>query len=143
MDNLFKKSLKKTFRLFLSAKPHDEFPISLLQRSLKLAQEPPRGIKANMVSRYQKQPKTFTLCAADREFRKAVFGLSWFHTVLTERKKFKTLGWNVAYSFNDSDYQVCEDSIANYMGRLVDGMVPPDYVKGKIPWQAINNIVAE
>jgi len=62
-----------------------------------------------------------------------VFGLAWFHTVLTERKKFKTLGWNVSYSFNDSDYQVCEDSIANYMGRITD--VPNvDYQKGKIPW---------
>jgi dynein heavy chain len=133
MDTLFKKNLKKTFRLYLSASPHEDFPISLLQRSLKIAQEPPRGIKANMVRLYGNQPKTFTLCQADREFRKAVFGLAWFHTVLTERKKFKTLGWNVSYSFNDSDYQVCEDSIANYMGRITD--VPNvDYQKGKIPW---------
>lgn len=48
MDALFKKSIKKTFRLFLSASPHPDFPISLLQRALKIAQEPPRGIKANM-----------------------------------------------------------------------------------------------
>lgn len=104
MDTLFKKNIKKSFRLFLSASPHPDFPISLLQRSLKIAQEPPRGIKANMSRLYGNQSKAFTLCSADREFRKAVFGLSWFHTVLTERKKFKTLGWNVAYSFNDSDY---------------------------------------
>jgi hypothetical protein len=37
MDTLFKKNLKKTFRLFLSASPHEDFPISLLQRSLKIA----------------------------------------------------------------------------------------------------------
>jgi len=104
MDTLFKKNIKKSFRLFLSASPHPDFPISLLQRSLKIAQEPPRGIKANMVRLYTNQPKQFTLCADDRGFRKAVFGLAWFHTVLTERKKFKTLGWNVSYSFNDSDY---------------------------------------
>merc|ERR1719420_585931 len=135
MDTLFKKigNKKSPFRLFLSAAPHDEFPISLLQRSLKFAQEPPSGIKANMARLYANQPKQFTLCADDRSFRKAVFGLSWFHTVLTERKKFKTLGWNVSYSFNDSYYQVCEDSIANYMGRITE--IPnPDYVKGKVPW---------
>jgi len=134
MDTLFKKNIKKTFRLFLSASPHPDFPISLLQRSLKIAQEPPRGIKANMVRLYGNQTKAFTLCSADREFRKAVFGLSWFHTVLTERKKFKTLGWNVSYSFNDSDYQVCEDSIANYMGRISTDGPNMDYQKGKIPW---------
>lgn len=134
MDALFKKSLKKSFRLFLSASPHPDFPISLLQRSLKLTQEPPRGIKANMVRMYSNQPKHFTLCADDRAFRKAVFGLSWFHTVLKERMKFKTLGWNVAYSFNDADYQVCEDSIAGYMGRMTEMMPNPEYVKGKVPW---------
>jgi dynein heavy chain len=37
MDQLFKKKQKQTFRLFMTASPHDEFPISLLQRSLKIA----------------------------------------------------------------------------------------------------------
>jgi len=142
MDQLFKKKQKPTFRLFMSASPDDQFPISLLQRSLKIAQEPPRGIKANMVRLYANKPKAFTLCQDDRSFRKAVFGLSWFHTILTERKKFKTLGWNVSYSFNDSDFQVCEDSIANYMGKVTD--VPnTEYVKGRVPWQAIQYLIAE
>lgn len=91
---------------------------------------------------YANQPKVFTLCADDRGFRKAVFGLSWFHTVLTERKKFKTLGWNVSYSFNGSDYQVCEDTIAGYMGRITE-MPDPSWVKGKVPWQAIQYLIAE
>jgi dynein heavy chain len=52
MDTLFKKKIKPTFRLFLSASPHPDFPISLLQRSLTVAQEPPRGIKANMSRLY-------------------------------------------------------------------------------------------
>jgi len=62
--------------------------------------------------------------------------------VLTERKKFKTLGWNVNYAFNESDYQVCEDSIANYMGKITD--VPNlDFQKGKIPWVSIQFLIAE
>lgn len=137
MDALFKKNIKKSFRLFLSASPHDEFPISLLQRSMKIAQEPPRGIKANMVRLFSNQSKEFTKCADDKSFRKAVFGLAWFHTILTERKKFKTLGWNVNYSFNDSDYTVCEDSLANYMGKITDMGNMADFVKGRVPWQAI------
>lgn len=39
-------------------------------------------------------------------YRKAMFGLCWFHSIVIERKKFKTLGWNVEYSFNDSDFSV-------------------------------------
>ena len=50
------------------------------------------------------QKTDFTLVDQERSFRKAVFGLIWFHTVLLERKKFKQLGWNISYAFNDSDY---------------------------------------
>lgn len=36
MDMLFKKKLNPNFRIFMSAVPIDDFPISLLQRSLKI-----------------------------------------------------------------------------------------------------------
>lgn len=145
MDQIFKTiKLAPNFRLFLSASPHPEFPISLLQRSLKIAQEPPRGIKANMLRLYTNQSKTFTLVDKDRDFRKAVFGLSWFHSILIERKKFKTLGWNVSYAFNDSDYSVCEDTIANYMGRITEGGFVGDYKKAdKVNWIAIESLIAD
>jgi dynein heavy chain len=103
--------------LILSARPHPNFSISLLQRSLKVAQEPPKGIKANLLRLYGAKPD-FAHVDQDRNYRKAVFGLCWFHTILIERKKFKSLGWNVSYAFNDSDFLVCEDLLAIYMGRL-------------------------
>jgi dynein heavy chain len=52
IDQLFKQEVNKDFRLILSAVPHPQFSISLLQRSLKISQEPPRGIKANLVRLY-------------------------------------------------------------------------------------------
>jgi hypothetical protein len=62
----------------------------------------------------------------------------WFHTILIERKKFRSLGWNVSYSFNDSDYSVCEDLLAMYMGRHFDGKTLERYnKKTPIPWSAI------
>jgi len=145
MDVLFKQQLDKNFRLFLSASPHPDFPISLLQRSLKIAQEPPRGIKNNMMRAYTNQGKSFTLVDKERDFRKVVFGLTWFHAILIERKKFKTLGWNVSYAFNDSDYIVCEDTIANYLGVITpDGGFSGEYKKAnKIPWTAIQYLLAE
>lgn len=100
-----------------------------------MATEPPSGIKPNMLRMYENMGKQFTKCEKDMEFRKAVYGLVWFHSILIERKKFKTLGWNVPYSFNDSDYQVCEDLLAIYMGRFKDGNKNPDYESNMaIPW---------
>lgn len=80
------------------------------------------------------QKSEFTLVEQDRNFRKAVFGLAWFHTILIERKKFRSLGWNVVYSFNDSDYDVCEDLMASYMGRREDGKAEHSGKKTAIPW---------
>jgi len=146
MDVLFKQQLDKNFRLFLSASPHPDFPISLLQRSLKIAQEPPRGIKNNMMRSYTNLGKTFKLVDKERDFRKAVFGLTWFHSILIERKKFKTLGWNVSYGFNESDYDVCRDTIATYLGEIeADGSYKnTSYKKSDpIPWTAIQYLLAE
>jgi dynein heavy chain len=53
------------FRIFLSAVPTDDFPISLLQRALKLTQEPPRGIKMNMTRLYKNMDKEFIDCDQD------------------------------------------------------------------------------
>ena len=112
---------RDSFRLFMSANPTEDFPISLLQRSVKMTVEPPRGIKPNMARLYRNIGQTFTPCDKEQAFRKAIFGLCWFHTLLLERRKFKSLGWNSNYPFNDSDWQVCADTLANYMGRFKDG----------------------
>lgn len=67
-------------------------------------------------------------------YRKAMFGLCWFHAVVIERHKFKSLGWNTAYSFNDSDFSVCEDLLRNYMQGGKDET---------INWKAIQYLIAE
>ena len=36
----------------MSSNPHDKFPVSLLQRSVKVTSEPPKGIRANMMRMY-------------------------------------------------------------------------------------------
>lgn len=143
IDDIFKKPYDPNFRLFLSASPHPNFPISLLQRSLKITQEPPKGIKASMMRQFDMMG-TFQVVDQDRNFRKAVYGMCWFHALVIERKKFKTLGWNVGYDFNDSDYMVCEDLLAIYMGKLKDNKPPETYDrKQPLPWQAIQYLIAE
>ncbi len=49
------------------------------------------------------------------QFKKLIWCLAWFHTIIIERKKFKSLGWDVPYDFNDSDFNICKDIIANYI----------------------------
>jgi len=98
-------TVPKDFRIFMSSNPHEKFPVSLLQRSVKITSEPPKGIKANMMRMYSLMSE-FQKVERAEWYRKAMFGLCWFHSIVIERKKFKTLGWNVEYSFNDSDFSV-------------------------------------
>lgn len=152
MDQLKKSSEEKggavkvdtnKFKLILSAEPNADFSISLLQNSVKLTLEPPKGIRDNMLKRYNAL-SDFQPCEKSREFRKAVYGLCWFHTILIERKKFKSLGWNKIYAFNDSDYLVCEDLLANYMGKLEDNKpIDPTFkAKDDINWAALKELIA-
>jgi dynein heavy chain len=42
-------------------------------------------------------------------YKKLLFSLSWFHAVVIERKRFKNLGWNVVYDFNESDWETSDN----------------------------------
>uniref|UniRef100_A0A2K6C7M2 Dynein axonemal heavy chain 2 n=1 Tax=Macaca nemestrina TaxID=9545 RepID=A0A2K6C7M2_MACNE len=95
-----------SFRLWLSSSPHPDFPISILQASIKMTTEPPKGLKANMTRLYQlmSEPQ-FSRCSKPAKYKKLLFSLCFFHSVLLERKKFLQLGWNIIYGFNDSDFE--------------------------------------
>lgn len=68
----------------------------------------PQGLKANMTRLYQlmMEPQ-FSRCSKPAKYKKLLFALCFFHSVLLERKKFLQLGWNIVYGFNDSDFEVC------------------------------------
>lgn len=90
------------FRLFLSAEPSKGVPIGILDRSIKLTNEPPSGLKANM-----KRAWTFfskdEIEDKDMRIKSILFALCFFHSTLLERKRFGPKGWNMSYPFNMGD----------------------------------------
>jgi len=68
--------------------------------------EPPKGLRANLQRLYQSiTDDGFRACRAAAKYQKLLFGLAFFHSVLLERRKFRTLGLNVPYDFNDTDFR--------------------------------------
>lgn len=120
------------FRIWLSSSPHPEFPISILQAGIKMTTEPPKGLKANMKRLYQLvTEQQFARCQQQEKYRKLLFSLCFFHSVLLERKKFLQLGWNIPYGFNDSDFEVSENLLSIYLDEYED-----------TPWDALKYLIA-
>ncbi|KAG7190743.1 hypothetical protein KM043_006815 [Ampulex compressa] len=126
------KTLHPNFRLWLSSSPTPQFPISILQAGVKMTTEPPKGLKANMKRLYNLMTESqFDLCQARSKYKKLLFTLVFFHAVLLERKKFQQLGWNVVYSFNDSDFEVSENLLQVYLDEYPD-----------TPWESLKYLIA-
>ena len=115
------EELNANFRCFISSEapplPHQEIiPESILQNSIKVANEAPSDFKANLkrafahfdVERFEKAPKP-------NEFKALLFGLCVFHALILGRRKFGSQGWSKHYSFNDGDLTICANVLENYL----------------------------
>ncbi|KPA83847.1 putative dynein heavy chain [Leptomonas pyrrhocoris] len=140
IDVICEQNPHRDFRLWLSSVPTPQFPIGVLQRSIKMTTEPPKGIKANMQRLYN----TFSeddLANRSAEhpliYRNLLFSLCFFHSVLLERRKYGTLGYNVLYDFTSSDFEVSENIIQLYIDHMHSDAVED------VPFVTIRYLIAE
>nr|XP_039267660.1 dynein heavy chain 10, axonemal-like [Styela clava] len=125
------------FRLWLTTESIPEFPIGILQRSLKVVTEPPNGLKLNLRSTYHKITAIMLGDCPHPAFRSLVFVLGFFHAVVQERRKYGKIGWNVPYDFNESDHTVCMDILNTYLTKAFEQS------DDKIPWGSLKYLIGE
>ncbi|TNN52942.1 Dynein heavy chain 10, axonemal [Liparis tanakae] len=94
------------FRLWVTTNPIPDFPIGILQKSLKVVTEPPNGLKLNIRGTYSKVSTETLISCPHPAFSSLVYVLAFFHAVVQERRKYGKIGWNVSYDFNESDFFV-------------------------------------
>ena len=134
LDSFASEGSNIDFRLFLSAEPSREIPIGILDRSIKLTNEPPQGMKANLKRAFVQFPKD-EFNEKDPRVRSILFGLCYFHATVVERRKFGPKGWNMKYPFSMGDLRDSSLVLFNYL-ESAQGST-------KIPWEDLRYIFGE
>uniref|UniRef100_A0A673CHG9 Dynein axonemal heavy chain 10 n=1 Tax=Sphaeramia orbicularis TaxID=375764 RepID=A0A673CHG9_9TELE len=126
-----------SFRLWITTNPIDDFPIGILQKSLKVVTEPPNGLKLNIRATYSKISLESLATCPHPAFCSLVYVLAFFHAVVQERRKYGKIGWNVPYDFNESDFFVCMEILNTYLTKA------HDQGDSNIPWGSLKYLIGE
>ncbi|KAL0211729.1 hypothetical protein RCL1_005355 [Eukaryota sp. TZLM3-RCL] len=129
------ESTHPNFRLFITTEPTVKFPIGLLQLSIKVASEAPQGIKAGLKRTYNWVTQDLLDQVDKPEWKPLFYTLTFFHSVLQERRRFGTLGWIIPYEFNMSDLTASVTFLQNLLYQT-------DSEKG-ISWTTMRYMICE
>ena len=131
-ENQIESETHPDFRLWLTSMPTDKFPVPVLQAGIKLTNEPPRGLKANVKRTYNEfKEEVYEGCTKPAEYKKLLFSLAFFHAIILERRKFGSIGWNIPYDWMNSDFEMSRLQLRMYIEE-----------QPVVPYKALNSLVA-
>ncbi|KAI0033723.1 dynein heavy chain protein 1 [Vararia minispora EC-137] len=130
----------RNFRIFLTMEAQPSIPVNILRQSRIIMNEPPPGIKANLLDSLRSIPPV-RLAQGPAEKVRLYFLLAWFHAVVQERLRYVPLGWSKSYDFNDSDMASAFTTIDHWLHSVAKGKANVD--PAQIPWDAIRTLVKQ
>ncbi|XP_049749389.1 dynein axonemal heavy chain 11 isoform X2 [Elephas maximus indicus] len=134
----FSQGSHHDYRVFLSAEsaptPNEHIiPQGLLENSIKITNEPPTGMLANLhAALYNFDQDTLEMCSKEQEFKSILFSLCYFHACVAGRLRFGPQGWSRSYPFNPGDLTICANVLYNYLEANTN-----------VPWEDLRYLFGE
>lgn len=130
------ESVHRDFRLWLTSMPSMAFPVPVLQNGIKVTNEPPRGLKANLMRTFNDlSSDEYESCRVSNKsavYKKLIFATAFFNALILERRKFGATGWNIAYDWMNSDLKAAMTQVKMYIEE-----------QASVPWETLNVSVAD
>jgi len=118
VEQLDPEQMSVNFRLWLTSMPAKIFPVQVLQNGVKMTNEPPAGLRANLLRSYSLiTDKVFEESNKPEVFKTLLFGFCFFHAVVQDRRKFGPIGWNIPYGFTPEDLAVCRQQLMEFINK--------------------------
>ena len=147
INNLDPAKVHKRFKLCLVTMSSPDFPIGILYQGTKLIYEIPKGMRENVMRIYNGfNPEEYnSAIGPDATVEKQLtFHLAFFHAVVLERLQFGSIGWNIPYEFNPSDFYISKKHLKVFLSEAQQ-QAQQDQVESqsRIPFETLTYVIGE
>lgn len=114
-ENLAPDSTHADFRLWLTTETVTFFPLTVSHNCIKLTSGRPKQRRANILTSFTTEPicndEWFNAKRNANSFKTFLYSVCIMHVAIQERRRYGTVGWNIAYEFNENDLQISVDQM--------------------------------
>ncbi|CAE7527247.1 DNAH7 [Symbiodinium sp. CCMP2456] len=102
----------------LTSMQSTSFPVQVLQNGVKMTNEPPSGLRANLLRSYSALSDELIKDPNKPEILKMLLvGFGFFHAAVQDRRKFGPIGWHTTYGVSPEDLQVCRQQLVLFINQ--------------------------